>query len=82
MQVLKNKNDVELVSKRDAISAEKYVQTTYPFIHLDEKKAENLHEEWTKVAHRLDVYLMVIFLVANVTVCVCLLVIGNSKLNQ
>ncbi len=50
--------------------------------HINEKKSEALREKWNKVAGRIDLVLMIVFLIANVAVCASLLAVGNSKLNK
>ena len=52
------------------------------YTHGSEKKSLSLRENWSKVASRIDLILMVIFLIANILVCISLLAIGNSKLNN
>jgi hypothetical protein len=45
-------------------------------------KSETLREKWSKVAGRLDLMLMMIFLCVNVIICVTVIEIGNGKLGS
>jgi hypothetical protein len=72
-------------SKKDPklfVTMKKSAETLNMNINISEMQRESLREKWSKVAGRLDLILMIIFLIANVIICVTVIGMGYSKLNN
>uniref|UniRef100_A0A914XH03 Uncharacterized protein n=1 Tax=Plectus sambesii TaxID=2011161 RepID=A0A914XH03_9BILA len=84
-QAWKLKDNMERESRSDPkllVTIRKGTETLNLNINISDMRNESLRDQWSKVTHRLDLFLMIIFLIANVIICVIVMAIGNSKLND
>jgi hypothetical protein len=84
-QAWQNKDDTDAEDKTDPkqlVSNAGEVETRKKHVKIDEHQPEDLHKEWGKVAGRIDLILMAIFLATNIIISALLLAIGNSKLSK
>jgi hypothetical protein len=88
LQAIQSKENSERVDKKTdpklLVTLKKGVETLYLNININisEMHRESLREQWAHVAARLDMILMVIFLILNAIILVAVIGIGNSMLND
>uniref|UniRef100_A0A914WRR9 Uncharacterized protein n=1 Tax=Plectus sambesii TaxID=2011161 RepID=A0A914WRR9_9BILA len=64
------------------VTIKKGVETLNLNINIDDLRDESLRYRWSKATHRLDLIMMIVFLVINCIIVLVVLLVGNAKLNN